>query len=396
MRISSNTMFAAGSARISDMQSALQKTQQQLSTQRRMLTPADDPVAAAQALEVTQAKSVNLQYGVNRQSARSTLNQVETALTGTVSLLQDVRTHAVNAGNAGTLTDNDRATLAMQVEDRLDELISLANSSDGKGSYLFAGYQSSTQPFSKTLTGAQYSGDQGLRYLQVGAARQVPVTESGNAVFEKIKTVVTAPTAIPANGGSGVISTAMVTNVAALTGHSYQLNFSVIAGATTYNVVDTTSSATLSTGNAYIAGQAISFNGLQFDVSGAPVNGDSFTVTPGVDQSIFKTLTDFITTLKTAGTTGLNASVKTTLGNIDQAFDTILTARSAVGSHLAEIESLDSVGADRNLQYSDSLAELQDLDYAQAISEFTQQKTTLEAAMKSFQLISDLSLFKLL
>ena len=71
MRISTQTLFDTGAARIGDLQSGLAKTQQQISTGRRILTPADDPVGAARALEVTQSQSLNTQYGVNRQNAKS-------------------------------------------------------------------------------------------------------------------------------------------------------------------------------------------------------------------------------------------------------------------------------------------------------------------------------------
>lgn len=396
MRISTTSIYEAGATRLSDLQSALMKTQQQLSSNRRVLTPADDPVAAAQALDVTQAQSVNSQYGVNRQSAKSSLNMVESAMGGMTLLLQDVRTLAVSAGNTATLSDSDRKAIAAQISERLDELISFANSSDGKGNYLFSGYQTATQPFTKTVTGAQYNGDQGERLLQVGASRQLAISEPGDAVFNGIKTILTA--AVAGNTGTGVISAGSVTNSSALTGHTYSIDFS--GGGTSYSVFDTTLDPTkagtpLTTGT-YAAGQTIAFAGQQFEVSGAPANGDSFTIAPSNNQSVFKTLTDFINVLQTPGTTNLNAGVKAALGNIDQASENILTLRASVGSRLAEIDSLDSAGDLRNIQYAETLSGLVDLDYAKAISDFTMQQTTLEAAQKSFVAISGLSLFKLL
>lgn len=397
MRISTNTMFENGSTRLSDLQVALQKTQQQLSTGRRVVTPSDDPIAAAQALDVSQAQSVNDQYAVNRKSATSTINQVESTLGSVGTLLEHVRTLTVSAGNVASMTDSDRASVAAQLSDHLDELISLANADDGRGNYLFSGYQTATQPFTKTIAGAVYIGDQGQRMAQVSASRQLPVTDSGNAVFEKIKTVVTAAnTVAPTNTGTGVISAGSVANAGAVTGHSYSLNFNVAAGVTTYDVVDTTTGTTISSANAYNSGQMITLNGFQFSITGLPANTDKFTVASGNDESIFNALTDFINVLKTTGTAGVSDSVATTLGNIDQAINTALTVRSAVGSHIKEIVDLDSTGDDRSIQYSRTLSGLQDLDYAKSISEFTQQQQTLEAAQKSFMAISGLSLFKLL
>lgn len=183
MRISTNTIYEQGVVRINDLQSGLAKTQQQLSTGRRILTPADDPVAAARALEVSQSQAVNAQFATNRQTAVGSLSAVENALTGVTSLLQDVRVITINAGNA-TLSDTERGYLATELRGRFDELLGLANTTDGTGNYLFSGYQSTTQPFDQTATGVTYVADQGQRMLQVDSARQLAISASGQAIFQ--------------------------------------------------------------------------------------------------------------------------------------------------------------------------------------------------------------------
>lgn len=184
MRISTNTLYEQGVARISEVQSGLAKTQQQLATGRRILTPADDPIAAARALEVTQSQAVNAQFAINRQTAVGSLNVVENTLTGVTSLLQDARVITINAGNA-TLSDKDRGYLATELRGRFDELLALANTTDGTGNYLFSGYQVTKQPFVQTLPGVvQYMADQGQRQLQVDSARQMAISDSGQRVFQ--------------------------------------------------------------------------------------------------------------------------------------------------------------------------------------------------------------------
>ena len=71
MRVSTNTIYETGTNLMLQQQEALVKTQQQLSTGRRILAPSDDPIAAAQALNITQSESLNKQYAVNRASANS-------------------------------------------------------------------------------------------------------------------------------------------------------------------------------------------------------------------------------------------------------------------------------------------------------------------------------------
>ncbi|HCN90162.1 MAG TPA: flagellar hook-associated protein 3 [Oxalobacteraceae bacterium] len=389
MRISTNTLFETGSARLSDLQARLSKTQVQLSTGRRILTPADDPVAASQALDLTQAQGVNLQFATNRQSAKSSLNQEESTLASATSLLQDTKTLVIQAGNA-VLSNSDRASIATDLSGRLDDLIALSNARDGTGSYLFSGYQTATTAFTKTPTGAQYQGDQGQRFAQVDTSRQIALGDAGNTVFEQNKTIVTAT---GVHTGTGTISVGAVVDATALTGDSYSVNFTDPA---TYDVVDTTTNATLSSGNAYTSGQSVTFAGLSFDINGSPAAGDTFTAKPSNNQSIFKALSDLITQLQTPGTAGLSAGLAAANGNIDQGLDNVLTVRASVGSRLKELDSLDSAGADRNVQYAQTLSQLQDLDYTKAITDLTQQQTILTAAQQSFAKIAGLSLFNYL
>jgi flagellar hook-associated protein 3 FlgL len=183
MRISTQMMFETGANRIGDLQSRLQKTQEQLASGRRILSPSDDPVAATRALDITQTQSINTQYGVNRQYAKNTLSQVEVTLAGVTELMQDVKTTIVEAGN-GTFKDSERGYLATELKNRLDQLLGYANSKDAAGNYLFSGFQSNTPAFVQTATGATYQGDLGQQKLQVDANRQMTISSPGSTVFQ--------------------------------------------------------------------------------------------------------------------------------------------------------------------------------------------------------------------
>lgn len=167
MRISSNTIFETGTNLMLQQQDTLIKTQQQLSTGRRVLTPADDPIAAAQVLNVSQSLSLNKQYSINRTTADSSLKLEENVLRNATSLLQDIHQSAVYSGDA-TLTDADRKIIAMEIRGKFESLVGLANTTDEKGQYLFSGYQGNTIPFTQSGLNVQYQGDQGQRLSQVG------------------------------------------------------------------------------------------------------------------------------------------------------------------------------------------------------------------------------------
>ena len=183
MRISTQALFESGAQRLGELQTSLVKTQQQIGTGKRILSPSDDPVAAARALDVTQSQSINDQFARNRQYATNTLTTVEGTLSSVTALLQDVREIVIAAGN-GLLTDTERGFQATALSSRFDELVSLANTRDSAGNYVFSGFQTDTPAFVRTATGATYQGDAGQQLLQVEATRQMAVNNSGQSVFQ--------------------------------------------------------------------------------------------------------------------------------------------------------------------------------------------------------------------
>ncbi len=402
MRVSTSTIHDTSVNSLLKQQAELFKTQQHVSTGRRILTPADDPIAATQALDVTQAASINSQFETNRENAASTLGLVENVLQSVTKLIQNVQEVTVNAGNP-TLSDSNRDGIVAELRGRLEELVGLANSTDQSGQFLFSGFQGDTKPFSQVASGIQYNGDQGQRLTQVSIRRQLAVSDSGANVFERIQNgngvFVTA--ADQTNNGTGIIDSGTVTTPASLTGNDYQINFTVAAGVTTYDVVNTTTGATVSAGNNYDSNNAISFDGIQFAIKGEPANGDQFTVAPSTNESLFKTINNLITAIDTpvAGQpdgTRLTNSLNTALNNLDHGLDNILTIRASIGARLQEIDSLNSFGSDLDLQFQSTLSRLQDVDLAESISELTQQQLFLEAAQRSFATVSRLSLFNFL
>ncbi|GKS68500.1 flagellar hook-associated protein 3 FlgL [Nitrosomonas sp. PY1] len=400
MRISSNTIYETGTNLMLQQQDSLIKTQQQLSTGRRVLTPSDDPISATQALNISQSISLNKQYSVNRTTADLSLKLEENVLKKVTSLLQDVHESAVRAGTA-SFSNADRITVATEMRSQLESLVGLANATDEKGQFLFSGYQANTKPFSQTGLNVQYQGDQGQRLSQVSFSRQLAVSDPGTDIFERIKNGngVFATAAHPLNAGTGVVDAGSVVNPGSLTGNSYEISFSIVAGVTTYDVINTTTSTTVSSGNSYSnSSSTINFDGIQFNIKGDPVNGDKFTVSPSTNKSIFQTVSNLISALEKPaagqpdGTRFANV-LSSTLQDISNSLENVLTKQSAIGSRLQEIDALESVGSDQEIQFEGLLSNLQDVDFAKSISDLQRQQLYLQAAQQSYVKISSLSLF---
>jgi len=398
MRISTSMMYDLSTAGMADQQSGLYKTQQQMTTGRRVLTASDDPAAASAALRVSQGISLTAQQSANQQAANNSLAQSESALGSVGDLLQSASSLLISTQNA-TFTSTDRAAVAVQLDGLLAQLTGLANSRDGGGGYLFAGYSETQQPFVQGAGGVSYAGDDGVRKLEVGPGRQLEVTANGADTFMRIKTGngVFATDATSTNTGTGIVDTGKVANPAALDGHAYQLSFSVSAGVTTYNVLDTTAGTTVSTGNAFTPGAAVTVAGMQFTVSGNPANGDSFTSSPAANQSVFKSLADGIAALKSGAPDAVRTSqINGAIANLYRAQDNVSLQRAKLGTNMSELTTLTTVSSAADASQKIRLSGLVDLDYAAAATEMSSRQTALTAAQQTFSKLSKLSLFNYL
>lgn len=410
MRVSSGSVFDANVSMLNQQQASLLHTNQQVASGRRMLTPADDPAASATALEVSQADGTNTQFATNRNTAKSSIEMAEAVLQSVTTLLQDAKTMAVQAGN-GALSKADRHSVGEALQGRLDQLLALANSTDGAGNYLFSGFQGKTIPFVNTAAGVQYMGDDGQRMVQVSSSRKMPTSDAGANIFMRIKSGngVFVTEAAPGNSGTSSIGQGIVLNSKLITGSPYKLTF---VTPTAYVVTDTKTGKDLplensvynedgvNLGSPYVSGEAINLPGMQISIVGEPMTGDAYTISPSSNESLFKTMGDLITALNTENPAGdaatgaqLASSLSKALSGMDRGLDTVLTARASLGTRMNELESLQGTGEDLTLQYKTTLSTLQDLDYNKAISDLNRQTTSLTAAQKSFKQIADLSMF---
>ncbi|MFZ5594237.1 MAG: flagellar hook-associated protein FlgL [Pseudomonadota bacterium] len=401
MRISTQQLQQQGINAILDQQAKLGKTQLQVSTGQRILTPADDPAASSQVLSLIQEKEMTGQYQVNADAARARLSLEEQALSSVTDVLQRVRELAVQANNAG-LGNENRAAIAQEVRHRLDELLGLANTKDANNEYLFSGYQGFVQPFGRNPAGGfYYNGDEGSRHLQIGPSRQVAVGDSGTEVFRAIRNGngVFVTQENPANTGSGVIDPGTVNG--GFVPDTYTLAFTQLlpTAPITYTVTGAVSGLVAS--GTYVDGGSIAFNGAQTKVTGTPANGDTFTITPSANQDLFTTLENFVAALESpAGSVlsqvHLNNAINRTLTDLDNGLGNILSVRATVGARLNAVDAQKDVNDGFKLQVQETLSKLQDLDYAEAVSRLNLQLTGLQAAQQSFLKIQGLSLFNFL
>jgi flagellar hook-associated protein 3 FlgL len=380
---------------IDQLQSSIAQNQAQVSSGLAFTTPSQNPTAAGTVSNLNQALSQSQQYTANANSAQTGLQTENTALTQIQNQLQSLSSLALEA-NSGTESSQNLAAIAAQVTQIQNALLSLANTQDGNGNYIFGGYATQTQPFALTASGATYAGDQGQPQLLIAAGQSVATGDNGSVVFNEIKTGngTFTVTPIAGNTGTGVIGASSVSDPSAVTGTDYTIKFS---DPTSYQVLDPNNAVVAS--GTYASGQTLSFGGLQVTLSGQPAAGDKFTVAPSTNQSIFTTVQNLANALQ-AGTgtaaqqTQLSNAITAALGNINQAITHTSTLEAAVGGRLNAVTTQLSVATSQQTQLQKSVSALQGLDYAAAITTLDSENTQLSAAMQAYTLTQGLSLFK--
>ena len=398
MRISTRQIYTQGVEAFQQQQQKLAKLQQQISTGVRLSKPSDDPAAASKILELEQTVSLNLQYQSNINLAEQRLNQQDAVLANYDSLLIRVRELAIQANNA-PVDAVSRNAIAAEIDERLNELLSLANTIDGNGDYLFAGYQNNTAPFTTATTGSRdfvsFNGDDGIRSIQISQNRQLEVDIPGREIFMQVPSAI-ALRELPAvaNVGTGLIAPASVVDSSLYVAGDYEIRFTAPG---VYDVFDVTAAVNIVTGATYTDSQDINFQGVRTSITGAPAAGDVFTISAGQFQDVFSIVAGLSETLKTEPSADVRAAnISQSLADLDAAFENSLNARTQLGGRLNALEAQREDNDAQVFATRSTLSNLRDTDLAEAISQLTLEQTTLDAAQAVFARITSSSLFNFL
>ena len=413
MRISSLQAFNNGVAGLQRNYANVTRTQEQISTGNRILTPADDPVASVRLLQLEQQQNVLVQYGENLTAAKNGLTQEEVTLKSANTILQRVRELAVQAGN-GALSSQDRSSIAAELQEREDELLSLMNTRNARGEYLFAGFQGKTQPFVREPDGSySYRGDEGQRKLQIASSLQIPISDNGKQTFVNIIDAGRLQ-ATPSGALPGLrVGAPLVQDEVAFSGTQpfppggIEIEFDA-TNPQNYEIRSITPSAVLGTGtlDSDPAKQdKLVFRGVEVHFDGTPAGGEVVQITPrqvgGRDvqkQGVLETIATLRQALVDApdtpeGSLEVRDAVALGLANLDHAMITLDGVRGDIGARLNIVETTQTDNEDVVLVNKSVQAQLRELDYAEALSRLSFQSIVLEAAQQSYVKIAGLSLF---
>lgn len=300
MKISTSFLFDRATERMSNIQNRLATTQAQMAESKQILSPSDAPdqAAAIQRLkgEVQRQDSHmrTLDVAMRRYTAE------ETALSSANDILIRMKELGIQAAN-DTLAPDDRKGVGVELKALRNQLLSLGNTRDDSGNYLFSGTRVNTPAFGESVNGeVVYQGDQTQTRIPAGVERTVQFTRAGTDVFSRV----------------------------------------VRQG-----------------------GDSVGF----FDVLDQMIDGVNSSQTGDIQQGI---------------------------ADLTQMHNNLTLSQAQNGSDQTVVQSQLDVLNETALRFKSTLSEIEDLDYAEAMTRMNKEMMALEAAMGSFSKISGLSLFE--
>ncbi len=451
----SNTIFRVGTANMYDnsirnvsaRQTSLVNLQENLTSGKRVVRASDDPVSAAQAESaLTRISRIQTEQRA-LENQRNAIAQAESTMGDAIGLVQEARQLMVSAGN-GTLTSNDRATIANQLQSLRDQLTAVANRTDTNGIPLLGALGSAQSPFMGPLNGIpdyKFAGQAGQtasdgvtlpNTLDGDSAFMFDAKRDGSfhaAITPGTSTVIvpgaTTPS-VPAMGQPNrALTTSAITvaegtnfNKNPVTGlaYTYSVSFSTVTLDPATNTLSATYNVT-STDPAFVPpaqqtltpikiGEKGEFNinglppgmsmkvttlptkALDGTITLSPANGDTINISP--QARVFSVIDKAIAEIKAAPNSNVAAqAISQALANVDIGLERMSNIRSYAGELLNRADRITGDQEKRSVQLESDRSRAEDLDMIKGFSDFQNQQTGYKAALQAYASVQKLSLF---
>ncbi|MFT6193505.1 MAG: flagellar hook-associated protein 3 FlgL [Cognaticolwellia sp.] len=397
MRVSTAQFYIQSGLKMSNQQSSVNEQVNHISSGKRVITAKDDAVAYGTLAGYKNDLANIDKYQRNITQAENHNSLVDTTLSNAEGMINELKDLMLQANNGG-YTANDLAAIGQQASQNLQQILGIANTQDQSGSYVFAGYQIDDAPFAlQADNSVNYRGDNGVRELQIAKNVTIATNQSGEQVFEKVPNATGDFSATYNNNSSGIaVERAVVADASSYNSTANPADFTFeFSTATDLSITDGAGNVTNIAD--YVPGQTIAFNGIEVKLSGTPLPGDNFSLTPEQNVGVFDTIKSAIDWINTKASGKEDPQVQVDfnqiLNQLDDSINHLTSSRAESGINLQVIDRQKSNHLDTELYLTSGKSSIEDLDFAKAISAFEQSKIALQAAQQTFTQVQGLSLF---
>ncbi len=398
MRVSTAQFYFQSSQEITNKSSEVNDQIGYISSGKRILTAKDDAVAYGTLAGYKEGLQNIEKYERNITQAESRNSLQEVSFTNADGILQKLKQLFVQANN-GSLSSEDLYSLSELVGNSQQELLNIANTKDETGGYIFSGFQVNTEPFvMQPDNSVDYQGDTGIREIQIAKNVMIELNQPGDAAFQNVNNAIGdfSPSYITNTSGINVAS-AVIADPSNYDSISFPPDYTFSFTAPSDLTVTDGNGATVYPTATYTPGQTIAFNGVEVKISGNPLPGDQLTLAAEENISVFDTIKSAIDWMNvgTSSATPEQHQVdhEEILNQLSNALNHMTIRQTDAGVRGNLIDHQKTSHLDTELVMSKGRSNIEDLDYAKAISKFEQSQVALQAAQQVFVKIKDLSLF---
>ncbi len=422
MKISNKLFSEQQIKQFSRQMEDVQKIQTKISTGKNIIFASDDPVGAVELSGLTDVKNQVNQYIDNTNLALSRLQLMDDTIDAASNVFIRCNELAIQAAS-DILSSGDREAIAYEFDELKKELLSLSNTKDSSGSYIYSGYKSKNIAFEMNSDGlVKYNGDRGTVSLAVSESRMIETTLDGSSVFQDIVTssgvstdlfaaidnisrsIRTANSGVEAAKAPGKAKITLTnedpgTYSFTITSGAKSVDFSIdITGndlsdlRTAINAADLDIVATLEDSNKTL----VLTNNYSYDITLSNVGVPGKTISESAPTSYFN-----FQAIDAAGSSlGNNQIVYDNDQTIASRLDELVTIqthlanqRAKIGARVNSAERQADVMADRKIQIEKDVSDLSDADLSELVTQLQSSITAQEASQKAFVRISQLNLF---
>lgn len=445
MQVSTSYLFDRASKQMVNIQNDLAKSQQEIAAQKQVLSPSDAP---NQAATITRLKSVTARqdtYTNALSQLQIRLDAESSNLSNASEVLVRIKELAIQANN-GSQGTVSRKAIATEMKGLRDQLLSVANSTDASGNFIFSGSKVNTKAFTEDAAGkVEYTGDQTRMNVAVGEQRTLPLNRPGTNAFvrvvrypiEKVDAQLTtvalpsantSPTAsvkigkgqLPSDGPITIMGGITIPYVAATTTIPTSPGTTTPTGLAAAILKKFTESPASAEVSAFKAAKNISTVALDstdstkivftFAPKTPPTTPATYySAEPGLEAALaintknvvskvgsgvgfFTAIDDLITGVEV----GDGKVMQDGLTEMDALHSGVVMAQADVGTDMKVVEQQGAVVDDTKLSLSVALSKVDDLDMTTAVTHMQKLMLSLEAAQSTFAKTSQMSLFKFL
>ncbi|AJR09567.1 flagellar hook-associated protein 3 [Photobacterium gaetbulicola] len=400
-RVSTFSQYQNLTSNLMRKQGAVNNTNEQLATGKRIKTAGDDPIASVSTQKYKQQLVQIEQFQKSITLANNRLGTLETSLKNVESHVDSAKQKVIGMIN-GAMAGDDKTAFKNELESLYEGLLNLANTQDEGGNYVFAGHQVRTQPFVADASGQmQYLGDSGHREARIDTSVHVKTSQPGDLVFMGIDNPFGdyRPDYAGLQDGSE-LSLLSAENSVSTDSSAYRVDFHDNgAGGFDYELFR--DGASLGPQQPYDPAAGIAYSDgaadLKIQFNGELKDGDSVSLDPASTIDLFETLGDAIKYSEyPTSSPEARASLQRSIEELNASYVHMNQRRAEVGTEMKTLDTYESQHKDFELSLNKAKGSLEDLDYSKAIIELNEDMLALQASQAAFNQTKQLSLFNYL